>query len=281
MSLTPTHRGLRLTVPSIRARKGSGQPIVALTAYTAPVARLVDPWVDILLVGDSLGMAIYGEENTLNVPLAWMIAHGRAVAKQAHHALVVVDMPFGTVQAAAETAFEHCARVMQQTGAHAVKIEGGREMSATVQYLTQRGIPVLGHVGLLPQYVNSFGGFKRQGRTEEAREKILADARAMEEAGAFALVAEAVTEEMGAQLTAEIGVPIIGIGANHACDGQILVIDDILGLTPQAPSFAPRYTDLAEAISQAVQGFAADVREGRFPGEVLARESSVTVPGSQ
>lgn len=281
MSLAPTHRGMRLTVPAIRARKGSGQPIVALTAYTAPVAQLLDAWVDLLLVGDSLGMAIYGEENTLNVPLEWMIAHGRAVAKQAHHALVIVDMPFGTVQAAPETAFENCARVMQQTGAQGVKIEGGREMAPTVRYLTERGIPVFGHVGLLPQHVNSFGGFKRQGKTEEAREKILADGLAVQEAGAFAVVLEAVTAEVGAQLTEHLTIPVIGIGANHACDGQILVIDDILGLTPKAPSFAPRYVDMAEAVAQAAQAFAADVRTGRFPGEVLARKSDLTLPGSQ
>ncbi len=280
MSIAPSHRGPRLTVPMIRARKGTGQPVVALTAYTAPVARLLDPWIDLLLVGDSLGMVIYGEENTLNVPLEWMIAHGRAVARQASHALVIVDMPFGTVQASPERAFEHCARVMQETHAQGVKIEGGAEMAPTVRFLTERGIPVFGHVGLLPQHVNALGGFKRQGRTEEAREKILADGRAIEEAGAFAVVLEAVTAETAALLTESLSIPVIGIGANHGCDGQILVTDDILGLTTRAPSFAPRYTDLAEAIAHAVQSFATDVREGRFPNEVLARQSDISVPGA-
>lgn len=278
MSVAPNTRGPHLTVPALRACKGSGQPIVALTAYTAPVARLLDPHVDLLLVGDSLGMAIYGEENTLNVPLDWMIAHGRAVARQAHHALVIVDMPFGTVQAASVTAFENCARVMQQTGAQGVKIEGGREMAPTIRYLTERGIPVLGHVGLLPQHVNTLGGFKRQGKTDEAREKIVDDGLAVQEAGAFAVVLEAVTPEVGAQLTETLAIPVIGIGANHACDGQILVIDDILGLTPKAPSFAPRYADVAEAIVQAAQSYASEVREGRFPDGGSARPSGA-IPG--
>ena len=264
MSATSPVRPNRLTVPILRARKQSGEAIVALTAYTAPMARLLDPWVDLLLVGDSLGMVIYGEENTLNVPLEWMIAHGRAVVNQARHALVVIDMPFGTVQSTKEAAFDNCARVMQQTGAQAVKIEGGQEMADTVAYLTQRGIPVLGHVGLLPQYVNALGGFKRQGKDDAARLRILADAKAIEAAGAFAMVAEAITPELAAGLTAQSGVPIIGIGANHPCDGQILVIDDILGLTPRAPSFAPRYTDVASSIAAAVQEYARDVREGRF-----------------
>jgi 3-methyl-2-oxobutanoate hydroxymethyltransferase len=267
MSVTPSVRPTRTTVPALRARKasaGEGAPIVALTAYTAPVARLLDPWVDLLLVGDSLGMVVYGEENTLNVPLEWMIAHGRAVAQQARHALVVVDMPFGTVQASKETAFENCARVMKESGAQAVKIEGGQEMAETIRYLTSRGIPVLGHVGLLPQYVHAVGGFKRQGKDEATRTRIIADAKAVQEAGAFAMVAEAVTGELAAALTEACDAPIIGIGANHPCDGQVLVIDDILGLTPRAPSFAPRYVDVASQISEAAQRYAQEVRDGTF-----------------
>ena len=274
MSVQSASSPSRLNVPGIRARKsshGRGQPIVALTAYTAPIARLLDPMVDVLLVGDSLGMVVYGEENTLNVPLDWMIAHGRAVVKQARHALVVVDMPFGTVQSSKESAFDACARVMKETGAQAVKIEGGSEMAETVAYLTARGIPVLGHVGLLPQHVNALGGFKRQGKDESSRAKILADAQAIEAGGAFALVLEAVTSELAQTIVEAVQIPVIGIGAQVPCDGQILVIDDILGLTPRAPSFAPRYADAATLISEAVQQFAQEVRKGTFAAPISAK----------
>lgn len=255
-----------VTVPDIRTRKG-GKPIVMLTAYTTPMAKLLDAHVDVLLVGDSLGMVMYGEPNTLNVPLEWMIAHGRAVSRGAAHALVVVDMPFGSVHASPYAAVENAARVLRESGASAVKVEGGVELAENIRTLTTRGIPVMGHVGLMPQHVQALGGFKKQGKDEEGLNKIVADAKAVEEAGAFCMVLEAVTPEVAQAVCAAVSIPVIGIGAGHACDGQVLVIDDLIGLTERAPTFAKQYADVKGAITESARQFAAEVTSGEFPGE--------------
>ena len=248
------------------ARKG-GEKLVCLTAYTAPVARLLDPHVDMLLVGDSLGMVIYGYDSTLPVTLAQMIAHGDAVVRHTKRALVVVDLPFGSYQASPPAAFEAAAAVMAQTGCTAVKLEGGVEMAETVTFLCQRGIPVMGHVGLTPQAVNALGGYRSRGKDDAETTKIRADARAVTEAGAFAVVVEAVQEPLARALTAELPVPVIGIGGSPACDGQILVTDDLLGLFGAfTPRFVKRYAELGDVVSQAAAHYAADVRTQRFPG---------------
>jgi 3-methyl-2-oxobutanoate hydroxymethyltransferase len=255
-----------MTVQHIRARKNE-TPIVALTAYTTPVARLLDPHVDLLLVGDSLGMVIYGMETTLGVTLDMMCAHGKAVMRGAASACVVVDMPFGSYQETPEQAYRNAARVLAETGCAAVKLEGGREMAATVAFLCERGIPVLGHVGLMPQSVNSLGGFRTQGRTAEECDRIRADARAIAGAGAFAIVVEGVVEPLAARISQEIPVPTIGIGASARCDGQILVTEDLLGLFSEfTPRFVKRYANLSPEVSKAVIAYAEDVRARSFPG---------------
>ena len=255
----------RLTVPDIAGRKG-GTPIVCLTAYTTPVARLLDPHVDLLLVGDSLGMVLYGMDSTLGVTLDMMIAHGRAVMRGAQAACVVVDMPFGSYQESPAQAFRNSARVMAEAGCQAVKLEGGQEMAETVRHLVGRGIPVLGHVGLTPQFVNAFGGFRTQGRDAAAAARIRDDAAAIADAGAFAIVVEGVPEPLGRRIAGDIAVPAIGIGASPACDGQILVTEDIVGLFGDfRPKFVKRYADLAPAVEDAARRYAAEVRAGAFP----------------
>ncbi|KAA0598450.1 3-methyl-2-oxobutanoate hydroxymethyltransferase [Azospirillum lipoferum] len=256
----------RQSVPALRARKG-GEPIVCLTAYTAPVARLLDPHVDILLVGDSLGMVVYGLDSTLPVTLDMMIAHGAAVVRASERACVVVDLPFGSYQESKEAAFRASARVMAETGAQAVKLEGGLEMAKTVAFLTARGIPVMGHVGLTPQSVNTLGGYKAVGRDAEAAERIAADARAIAEAGAFTLVIEGTMEPLARRITEEVAIPTIGIGGSPACDGQVLVTDDMLGLFGAfQPKFVKRYANLGETVSEAAATYAAEVRSRAFPG---------------
>jgi 3-methyl-2-oxobutanoate hydroxymethyltransferase len=245
-----------------------GPPIVGLTAYTAPIARLLDPHVDFLLVGDSLGMVVYGFETTLPVTLDMMLAHGAAVMRASARALVVVDLPFGSYQASPQQAFRAAARLMAETGCAAVKLEGGSEMAETVRFLTRRGVPVMGHVGLMPQSVNAAGGFKVQGRGEVQAERVAADAAAIAEAGAFALVIEGTVEPVARAITESVPIPTIGIGASPACDGQILVIDDLLGIfTEFTPRFVKRYAGLAALISTAAESYAADVRARRFPEE--------------
>jgi 3-methyl-2-oxobutanoate hydroxymethyltransferase len=245
----------------------TGPPIVGLTAYTAPIARLLDPHVDFLLVGDSLGMVVYGFDSTLPVTLDMMIAHGAAVMRSTAQALVVVDLPFGTYQESLEQAFRSAARIMADTGCAAVKLEGGEEMAETVRFLARRGVPVMGHVGLMPQSVNAAGGFKVQGRGEQQAERVAADAAAIAEAGAFSIVIEGTIEPVARAITEALPVPTIGIGASPACDGQILVIDDVLGVfTEFTPRFVKRYAELAPLISAAAENYAADVRARRFPG---------------
>ncbi|KAA0969420.1 3-methyl-2-oxobutanoate hydroxymethyltransferase [Aureimonas fodinaquatilis] len=262
MSVSATVKAL--TPPDLVARKGK-EKIACLTAYTTPMARLVDRHCDLILVGDSVGMVVHGLPNTLGVTMDMMMMHGKAVMRGAERTLVVVDMPFGSYEAAPVTAFENAARLMAETGCGAVKLEGGVEMAGTVEFLASRGIPVMAHIGLVPQRVQSFGGYKVQGRGA-GREKIAADARAVADAGAFAVVLEKVIEPLARDITAEISVPTIGIGASPACDGQILVIDDILGVfTDFQPKFVRRYAQLGNDAEAAISAYAADVREGRFP----------------
>ncbi len=255
----------RLTAPDIRARKNQGK-IVSLTAYHAHTARLVDAHVDFLLVGDSLGMVMHGYETTVPVPLDLMIMHGGAVVRGSRRALVVVDMPFGTYEESPAIAFRHAARVMKETGCGAVKLEGGRRMAETIHYLTERGIPVMAHIGLTPQSVNVMGGFKTQGRKREDWAPIEEDATAVAEAGAFAVVLEGMAEGLASKITKSIAIPTIGIGASADCDGQILVLEDMLGLSPSVPKFVKKFANLGEAIEIAVESYAVEVRQGSFPG---------------
>ena len=244
-----------------------GAPIVGLTAYTAPIAGLLDPHVDFLLVGDSVGMVVYGFDSTLPVTLEMMIAHGGAVLRGSARALIVVDLPFGSYQELPEQAFRSAARILAETGVAAVKLEGGAEMAETVRFLVRRGVPVMGHVGLMPQSVNAAGGFKIQGRGGAQAERVMADADAIAEAGAFALVVEGTVEKVARAITEAVPVPTIGIGASPACDGQILVTDDLLGVFTQfTPRFVKRYAELAPVISAAASDYAAEVRARRFPG---------------
>ena len=256
----------RITVPDIRAHKGK-DPVVCLTCYHAHTARLLDNHVDLMLVGDSLGMVMHGLESTLGVTLDMMITHARAVMRGSKRALVVVDMPFGSYEESPAIAFRNAARVIQETGATAIKLEGGTRMAETIRYLTERGIPVMGHIGLTPQTVNVTGGFRTTGRDPEEWPAIEADARAVAGAGAFAVVLEGMAEPLAAKITAEIAIPTIGIGASPTCDGQILVMEDMLGLNPNPPKFVREYASLGPAIEAAVKAYAADVRERRFPGE--------------
>ncbi|WP_116131339.1 3-methyl-2-oxobutanoate hydroxymethyltransferase [Tropicimonas sp. IMCC34043] len=263
MSVHKTVR--RITVPQIAARKGA-VPIVALTAYHAPAAALVDAHADVILVGDSLGMVLYGFDSTLGVTLEMMIAHGAAVVRSSSRALVVVDMPFGSYEESPEQAFRNAARVMRETGCGAVKLEGGTRMAPTIRFLTERGIPVMAHTGLTPQSSATFGGFKTQGRDSDSWPAHEADAQAVAEAGAFSVVLEGMVEPLAARITGQIAIPTIGIGASALCDGQILVLEDMLGMTPRAPRFVRRYDDLAARIDDAVGTYAEEVRARTFPG---------------
>jgi len=254
----------RLTAPDIRSRKG-GLPIVSLTSYHAHTAALLDRHCDVILVGDSLGMVMHGLESTVPVTLDMMILQGKAVMRGSRHALVVVDMPFGSYEASKEQAFMSASRVMKETGCGAVKLEGGVRMAETIRFLAERGIPVMAHVGLTPQSVNALGGFRAQGRDPSDWGPIEADAKAVADAGAFSVVLEAIAEPLAAKITREIAIPTIGIGASAVCDGQVLVLEDMLGLSPRAPKFVKRYAELGAAIDQAVSAYAAEVRARAFP----------------
>lgn len=256
----------RITVPEIMARKGR-EPIVCLTSYHAHTARLIDPYVDLLLVGDSLGMVMYGMETTLGVTLDMMIAHGAAVVRGAEKALIVVDLPFGTYEESPSQAFHNAARTLKETGCQAVKLEGGVRMAETVKYLTERGIPVMGHIGLTPQNVNVMGGYKTQGREQQQWPELEADAKALAEAGAFAIVLEGMAAELADRISAQIKVPTIGIGASAGCDGQILVTEDMLGLSPTVPKFVKEFATLGAQIAGAAEAYANDVRNRKFPEE--------------
>jgi 3-methyl-2-oxobutanoate hydroxymethyltransferase len=255
----------RLTAPDIRARKG-GEPIVCLTSYHAHTARLLDQHCDLILVGDSLGMVMHGLQTTVPVTLDMMILQGLAVMRGSKRALVVIDMPFGSYEASKEQAFMSAARVMKETGCGAIKLEGGRRMAETIAFLVERGVPVMGHIGLTPQSINTIGSFRAQGRTEADWAPIEDDARAVTQAGAFAVVIEAVAEPLARRITAVLDIPTIGIGGSVACDGQILVLEDMLGLSPRVPRFVKRYAELGSSIEAAVAAYAADVRARTFPG---------------
>ncbi|MDE1174705.1 MAG: 3-methyl-2-oxobutanoate hydroxymethyltransferase [Parvibaculaceae bacterium] len=254
----------RITVPEIRARKGA-EPVVCLTSYHAHTARMVDPYVDVLLVGDSLGMVMYGMESTLGVTLDMMIAHGSAVVRGTDRALVVVDMPFGSYEESPEIAFRNACRIIKETGCTAVKLEGGARMGETIYYLQERGIPVMGHIGLTPQSIQVMGGFKTQGRTQEEWGGLEEDARIVAEAGAFAVVLEGMAEPLAARITDEIAIPTIGIGASAHCDGQILVLEDMLGLSPNPPKFVKEFATLGAQIAGAAEAYAREVRARSFP----------------
>jgi 3-methyl-2-oxobutanoate hydroxymethyltransferase len=254
----------RLTAPDIAARKGA-EPIVALTAYHAHTAALADPYVDFLLVGDSLGMVMHGFETTLPVPLELMIMHGQAVMRGAKRSLVVVDMPFGSYEESPAQAFHNAAKVIKQTQCGAVKLEGGVRMAETINYLAQRGIPVMAHIGLTPQFVNVLGGFRTQGRHRDQWAAIEEDAQAVSDAGAFAVVLEAMAEPLAAKITEAIAIPTIGIGASPACDGQILVMEDMLGLNPRPPKFVKQFGAAGKAIEAAISAYAEEVRKRSFP----------------
>ena len=259
----------RLTVPAFRRRKQDGvthEPIVVLTAYTARQAELLDPHCDMLLVGDSLGQVIYGLPSTLPVTLEMMEAHGAAVVRGSQHALVVVDMPFGSYEASPQLAFASAARLLKESGAAAVKLEGGEAMAETVAFLTRRGIPIMGHVGLTPQAVNMLGGYGARGRGKAEARKILGDAEALCDAGAFAIVVEGVVEPIAIEVTRAVACPVIGIGASAQCDGQVLVTEDMLGMFERVPRFVKRFANLADSISDAARTYAGEVRARTFPG---------------
>ena len=255
----------RLAAPDITRLKGK-TPIVVLTAYTAPIAGMLDEVCDILLVGDSVGMVLHGLDNTVGVTLEMMILHGQAVMRGSRRAMVVVDMPFGSYEGGPERAYANAVRVMKETGCQAIKVESGAAVTETIAYLVERGVPVMGHVGLRPQSVLVDGGFKVKGRSNAEHVQVMAEAKAAQFAGAFAVVVEGVAEPLARAITAELEIPTIGIGASPACDGQVLVTDDMLGIFDWTPTFVRRYADLRTDIDKAVRAYAADVRARRFPG---------------
>jgi 3-methyl-2-oxobutanoate hydroxymethyltransferase len=259
----------RLTVPAIQRRKADGvtaEPLVMLTAYTARMAQLLDPHCDLLLVGDSLGQVIYGLPSTVPVTLEMMCAHGAAVVRGSYHSVVIIDMPFGSYEGSPEQAFASAARILKETGAAGVKLEGGQAMAETIAFLTARGIPVMGHVGLTPQAVNALGGYGARGRSAAEADKIIADARAVANAGAFSMVIEGVLEPIAIAITQAVTCPTIGIGASAQCDGQVLVTEDMLGLFERVPRFVRRFNDMAAEIDKTAASYAAEVRARSFPG---------------
>jgi len=255
----------KMTVPAFVARKG-GKPLVCLTAYTAHVARLVDEYADMILVGDSLGMVIHGMPNTLGVTMEHMIMHGQAVMRGVEKALVVVDMPFGSFEESPEVAFRNASRIIKETGCAAVKLEGGAEMAGTIAYLSARGIPVMAHIGLMPQQMNTAGGFKAV-RGKGQFDAVVADAKAVEAAGAFSVLIEGVAEGLANRINQAIDIPTIGIGASAECDGQILVFEDMIGLFPRVPTFVKRYGNMEEMMRDAITRYADEVRDRSFPAD--------------
>lgn len=268
---TPTPAPMkRLTIPAIRQRKAGGataRPVVMLTAYTARQAQLLDEHCDLLLVGDSLGQVIYGLPSSVPVTLDMMIAHGAAVVRGSWHAAVIVDMPFGCYEASPQQAFESAARLMKETGCAGIKLEGGVAMAETVAFLSARGIPVMGHIGLTPQAVNILGGYSARGRSQAEADKIVADARALADAGAFSMVIEGVVEPLAIAVTQAVACPVIGIGGSAQCDGQVLVTEDMLGMFERVPRFVKRYADMASIVSEAAAHYAAEVRDRSFPSK--------------
>ena len=264
MSAQPQAAVRRTTAPDIRARKGR-EPIVSLTAYLAATAALADPHVDFLLVGDSAGMVLHGYGSTVPVTLEQMIMHGKAVMRGTQKALVVVDMPFGSYEESPEVAFRNAIRIMKETDCGAVKLEGGSRLGATIRFLVDRGIPVMAHIGLTPQAVHTLGGFRAQGRSKDQWAALEADAHAVAEAGAFSVVLEAIAEPLAERITKAVPIPTIGIGASAACDGQILVMDDMLGLSPRVPKFVKRFAEVGQAMDRAFADYAGAVKARQFP----------------
>jgi len=257
----------RITCPQISARKG-GIPIVSLTSYHSHTAAIVDKYADFILVGDSLGMVMHGMESTVSVPLDLMIMHGKAVVRGTKRALIVVDMPFGSYEESPKMAFRNAARIMKETGCGAVKLEGGKRMAKTINFLVERGVPVMAHIGLTPQSSNTMGGFKTQGRTESSWAEHERDAQVVTDAGAFSIVLEGMVEPLAAKITKQIAIPTIGIGASADCDGQILVLEDMLGLNPtKAPKFVKLYGNLGEQIEKSVANYAKEVQDRSFPSD--------------
>jgi 3-methyl-2-oxobutanoate hydroxymethyltransferase len=276
MSVVPNSGNGKITVPDLLQRKSQTagshsnfQKITCLTAYDYPTARLLDEaGVDVILVGDSLGMVMLGHDNTLSVTIDEMLHHTRAVRHGTRRALLVADMPYGSYHADLGESLRNAMRFVKEAGAEAVKVEGGERRLELISRLTEAEIPVMGHVGLTPQSLNALGGYRVQGKTADAAEQLIRDARAVEAAGAFAVVLEAVPRELAAQVTRELRIPTIGIGAGPDCDGQILVVHDLLGLTfGQTPKFARQYANVSEIISKAVREYCDDVREGGFPSD--------------
>ncbi|HMM64931.1 MAG TPA: 3-methyl-2-oxobutanoate hydroxymethyltransferase [Mesorhizobium sp.] len=264
--MAETSAEARITPDAIRRRKG-GAPVVCLTAYTYPIARLLDPHVDLLLVGDSVAMVLHGHANTLGATMEMMALHGQAVMRGARRACVVVDMPAGSYENSAGEALASARRLVDETGCHAVKLEGGTDMADRIAAIVSAGIPVMAHIGLQPQSVEKEGGYRIKGRTREDVERLLADAEAVEKAGAFSVVIEGTMEPVAAEIARRLSIPTIGIGASAACDGQVLVIDDAVGLTvDRVPKFVKEYADLRGAVAEAARRYAADVRARRFPG---------------
>jgi 3-methyl-2-oxobutanoate hydroxymethyltransferase len=255
----------RLTVPRIRQRKG-GEPLVMLTAYTVRMAQLMDPYCDMLLVGDSLGQVIYGLPHTVAVTMEMMALHGAAVVRGSYHAAVIVDMPFGSYEASPEQAFHNAARLLKETGAAGVKMEGGKVIAPTIEFLTARGIPVMAHVGLTPQAVNILGGYGVRGKSDIEAKTIVEDAVAVAQAGAFSMVIEGVLEPIAIEITNKVPCPTIGIGASAQCDGQVLVTEDMLGLFDRTPKFVKRFGTMQGHVEDAVKQYAQDVRARTFPG---------------
>lgn len=266
MSAQPPIPTKRISVPQIAARKGD-TPIVALTAYTAPMAAMVDAHAEVILVGDSLGMVVHGLPSTIGVTVEMMILHGQAVMRGSSRAMVVIDMPFGSYEESPEQAFRNAARILAETGSGAVKLEGGQRIAETIHFLTSRGIPVMGHIGLTPQATLTMGGFKTQGRDESDWPVHIADAKAVSDAGAFSLVVEGVMEKLAMQITDAVPCPTIGIGASASCDGQILVLDDMLGLSGRVPRFVKKFGDLGPRAEEAIADYAKAVRERSFPSD--------------
>lgn len=264
MSTPPRQK--RFTPADITGLKGV-RPVVSLTAYTTPIARILDRHCDLLLVGDSLGMVLYGMETTVGVTMDMMVAHGQAVMRGATRACIIVDLPFGSYQESKEQAFRNAVRLMKETGCDGVKLEGGAEMAETVAFLVSRGVPVFGHIGLMPQQVNTSGGYRSKGHSEAEQDKIRRDAKAIDEAGAFAMVIEGTVEPLAREISANVKAATIGIGASPACDGQILVSDDMLGLFNEfKPRFVKHYSELADVIDKAAEGYASEVKDRIFPG---------------
>src|ERR1700694_4427571 len=286
MSVIPNQGNGKITVPELLQRKSSpttssenSKKIVCLTAYDYPTARLLDEaGVDVILVGDSLAMVVLGHDSTLPVTLDEMLHHARAVRRGTKHALVVADMPFGSYHSDTAESLRNAVRFVKEAGVEAVKVEGGERRLELISRLTEAEIPVMGHIGLTPQSVNALGGYRVQGKTTDSAEQLLRDARAVEAAGAFSVVLEAVPRELASQITRELRIPTIGIGAGPDCDGQILVVHDMLGLTfDQTPKFARKYANVGEVISNAVRGYCDDVRGGAFPSDSESYHSGKTV----